>query len=204
MMTDTRQAALGQIPAMRISVGGAVTDTRQAALGQIAATRIPVDGAVVVARPTAHTDHGQICDLHLRCSATTRYHRYHCGLRQPTASMLEHMTDRRQGLYLAVHEPEGRLVGLCGLAFTELPCTVELGLLVADAWQGRGIGRAVCELLLGSARAAGFERAMAHVVAENRRAVAFAARLRAKPTDRTDPRVVGMVFALNTYDEEPV
>lgn len=203
-MTDPRQVALFQIPAMRIPVDGHVTAPRRAALCEIPTTRIPVDGAVVVARPAAYTDHGQICDLHLRCSDTTRYHRYHCGLRQPTASMLKHMTDRRQGLYLAVHEPEGQLVGLCGLAFTKLPCTVELGLLVADAWQGRGIGRAVCELLLRSARAGGFERVMAHMVAENRRAVAFAARLRARTTDRTDPTVVSMVFELNTYDEEMV
>ncbi len=174
-----------------------MTDPRHAALCQIPAARIPVDGAVVVARPTADTDHDQIRDLHLRCSDTTRYHRYHCGLKQPVAAMLDHMTDRRKGLYLAVHEAEGQLVALCGLAFTELPGTVELGLLVADDWQGRGIGRAVCELLLGSARAAGFERVTAHVLAENRRAVEFVARLRAQATDRADPRVVSMVFALD-------
>jgi GNAT superfamily N-acetyltransferase len=188
-MTETRPAALSRIPA---------------ALSQIPTARIPVDGAVVVARPAADTDHDQIRDLHLRCSDITRYHRYHCGLRQPTASMLDNMTDRGKGLYLVVHEPGGELVGLCGLAFTELPCTAELGLLVADTWQGRGIGRAVCELLLRSARAAGFERVMAHVLAENRRAVAFATRLCATTTDRTDPCVVSMVFVLNAYDEEMV
>jgi GNAT superfamily N-acetyltransferase len=178
-----------------------MTEPRQAAAIRIPAARLPVDGAVVVARPTADTDHDQIRDLHQRCSDTTRYHRYHCGLRQPTASMLDYMTDRGKGLYLAVHEPGGELVGLCGLAFTELPRTAELGLLVADTWQGRGIGRAVCELLLRSARTAGFERVMAHVLAENRRAVAFAARLHATTTDRVDPCVVSMVFALDTCDE---
>lgn len=180
-----------------------MTEARQAALGRIPAARIPVDGAVVVARPIVETDHDHIRELHLRCSDTTRYHRYHCGLRQPTASMLDTMTDRGKGLYLAVHEPEGELVGLCGLAFTEAPCTAELGLLVADAWQGRGIGRAVCELLLNSARAAGFERVMAHVLAENRRAVAFVARLRATATERIDPCVVSMVFTLNPCEVPP-
>ncbi|MEU5879378.1 GNAT family N-acetyltransferase [Spirillospora sp. NPDC047279] len=204
-MTDPRQAALSQtIPAMRVPMDGAVTDPRRAALGRISATRIPVDGAVVDVRPTVPADRDEICELHLRCSATTRYHRYHSGLRQPTASMLHHMTDRGKGVYLAVHEPEGPLVGLCGLAFTEEPCTVELGLLVADDWQGRGIGRAVCVLLLRSARSAGFERVTAHLVAENRRAVAFVSRLRATATDRSDPRVISMVFALNAYDEELV
>ena len=202
-MTDPRRAALSQIPATRLPADEVmVTDPRQAALCRLRATRIPADGVVLVARPTADTDHAQIRDLHLQCSDTTLYHRYHCGLKQPTASMLKNMTDRRKGLYLAVHEPEGRLVGLCGLAFTEPPCTVELALLVADDWQGRGIGRAVCELLLRSARAAGFERVMAHVVAENRRAVTFMTRLGATTTDRIDPCVISMAFALNACDEE--
>ncbi|WP_433325365.1 N-acetyltransferase family protein [Spirillospora sp. CA-294931] len=201
-MTELRQAALSQIPTPRTPPDEA--EPLRAALRRTPLTRIPVDGAVVVARPTAATDRDQIGDLHLRCSDTTRYHRYHCGLRQPTASMLDHMTDRAQGLYLAVHEPEGQMVGLCGLAFTRSPRTAELGLLVADAWQGRGIGRAVCELLLASATTAGYARVMAHVVAENRRVVAFAAGLGARPTASGDPCVVSMVFELDAHGGGPV
>jgi GNAT superfamily N-acetyltransferase len=202
--TEPRQAALLRIPATRRPVDAAATETPQAALRRIRTTWIPVDGAVVVARPTADTDQDQICDLHLRCSYATRYHRYHCGLKQPTASMLENMTDRGKGLYLAVHEPQGQMVGLCGLAFTELPSTLELGLLVADDWQGRGIGRAACELLLSTARAAGFERVTAHVLAENRRAVALLSRMGAQPTERAEPRVVSRVFMLTSREDELV
>ncbi|MBO2446349.1 GNAT family N-acetyltransferase [Actinomadura barringtoniae] len=196
-MTDPRQEALGRIPATRPPADDAVAvDPRRAALGRTPAARVPVKGGVVVARPTADTDHDEIRDLHLRCSDATRYRRYHCGLIQPTPSMLVNMTDRTKGLYLAVHEPEGQMVGLCGLAFTDEACAVEMGLLVADEWQGRGIGQAVCELLLKAAREAGFDRVMAHVVAENRRAVTFMTRLGATTTKRTDPCVVSLVFTL--------
>jgi RimJ/RimL family protein N-acetyltransferase len=49
------------------------------------------------------------------------------------------------------------------------PGTVEIALVVEDAWQGRGLGRALLEALLDAARGRGIHRFTADVLVENER-----------------------------------
>ena len=54
--------------------------------------------------------------------------------------------------------------------------TCEVALVVADAWQGRGLGRLLMERLLQAARAAGIERAVVDVLCGNDAMLALARR----------------------------
>jgi acetyltransferase len=55
--------------------------------------------------------------------------------------------------------------------------TAEFALTVADAWQGKGLGRALLERLCEAARAAGYEALYGHILADNRDMLDLAARL---------------------------
>jgi acetyltransferase len=69
----------------------------------------------------------------------------------------------------------------------------EFALVVADAWQGRSIGRRLMEKLIGVARARGLERLYGDVLSTNHRMLEFCARLGftlgRNPDDATVTRV---------------
>ena len=67
------------------------------------------------------------------------------------------------GVARYVLEPEGR--------------ACEFALVIADAWQGRGIGRRMMEKLIAVARSRGLERIYGDVLATNRPMLEFCRRL---------------------------
>jgi len=55
--------------------------------------------------------------------------------------------------------------------------TAEFALVVADAWQGKGVGRALLERLCDAARDAGYKALYGHILDANREMLELAARL---------------------------
>jgi GNAT superfamily N-acetyltransferase len=97
-----------------------------------------------------------VAGLHARCSARSLLDRYRTGGRKPAAAAVEHLL-RRPLSFLACKTP-GEVVAM-GVAWadpTHGRDSAEVGLLVGDAWQGQGIGRAVMAHLAGSALVAGY------------------------------------------------
>ncbi|MGP4111843.1 GNAT family N-acetyltransferase [Streptomyces sp. 4N509B] len=102
--------------------------------------------------------------LHQRCSPTSLNQRYVGGHREAD-SYLGHLLHHRHGHTLAAHTPTGELVGLAHLLWdTADDDAAEIALLVADAWQRRGVGTALLAHLLRLADEAGFAtlHALAH------------------------------------------
>jgi L-amino acid N-acyltransferase YncA len=67
--------------------------------------------------------------------------------------------------------------------------------VLEDAWQGRGVGRALALQLISAARAAGIVAFTSEVLTENRRTLAFARAL----APRNEGRLLGVTTELTCW-----
>ena len=92
--------------------------------------------------------------------------------------------DYDRELALVALEPGGReFAGEGRYAPNSDGTTAEFALTVADAWQGRGVGRGLLERLCTCARAAGYEALNGHILNANRDMLNLALRLGFVRTD---------------------
>lgn len=103
-------------------------------------------------------------------SPASRYLRFHCVLRELPSSMLQAMTEVDQQRHVAyvAHTENGDIVGdaryvQCDGDGRE----AEFAVVVADAYQGRGIGRKLTERLMERARSDGLRRLIGDVLWDN-------------------------------------
>jgi GNAT superfamily N-acetyltransferase len=83
--------------------------------------------------------------MHDRCSPDTRFRRWHGHVRTFPRSYLDALlTDSDEHLAVVAHH-EAELIGFASAA-TVAPDVREIGILVEDGWQRRGVGR---QLLTG-------------------------------------------------------
>lgn len=107
-------------------------------------------------------------------SFESRYMRFHCGLTELTPLMLVRFTqidyDREMAL-VAVREVDGReqIVGVSRYVTEPDGESCEFALVVADAWQGHGVGGSLMRALIARAREKGLRRMYGEVLAENRK-----------------------------------
>ena len=127
------------------------------------------DGTEVVVRPMERRDREAVQAMHERCSPASRRARYFSP--KPTLSQraLELFCEPSHGLTLVAQGPDGSILALAHLMHAVDPGVAELALLVEDAWQGRGLGRALTDLLLVPARERGVVELRATVLADNAR-----------------------------------
>lgn len=107
--------------------------------------------------------------LHERCSPATRFRRWHGHLTQfPRRYLAELLaaTDSASApqLGVAAWSGAGTMIGFASAALLD-PGVRELGVLVHDDWQGRGVGRTLVTALAEQARAAGTTVLCADVLA---------------------------------------
>lgn len=139
---------------------------------------IRLDGLSLVVRPVLPTDVAAISDLVAGLSERSAYFRFHSPVHLLSAAQLAGLVDidhlERETLVALVPGRKAmlRLVGI-GQYVATGPREVEMALVVADAWQRRGIGRALAERLLPAASDAGYDTVRASVLAENRAALAL-------------------------------
>jgi RimJ/RimL family protein N-acetyltransferase/AcrR family transcriptional regulator len=129
-----------------------------------------VRGGRVVIRFARPGDAQAIAEMHQRCSDQTRYQRYF-SLQEWRDLQLRRLAGGHRGATLVVTLGEGRIVGL-GNVFPDPDSgpdqpTAEIALLIEDAYQGDGIGRALLARMLELAPQMGFEHVVAHVLATN-------------------------------------
>jgi acetyltransferase len=136
------------------------------------------DGRRVHVRPIRPEDAARELRFFAGLSERSRYHRFMQHLPELPPRMLARFTqldyDRELAL-VAVHEDEFIAVG----RYAPNPDgrTAEFALTVADAWQGKGLGRSLLQRLCDAARAAGYEALYGHILADNRDMLDLAARL---------------------------
>jgi GNAT superfamily N-acetyltransferase len=139
-----------------------------------------------------------------RMSLRTRWLRFHSPIMRFSGAQLRMLLDadhHDRSVLLAeveVEPGEWQLVGFAQYARIAED-RADAAIVLEDAWQGRGIGRALALQLVRAARAAGIAAFTSEVLTENRRTLAFARAL----APRTDGRLLGVTTELTCWLDPP-
>jgi GNAT superfamily N-acetyltransferase/predicted amino acid-binding ACT domain protein len=123
------------------------------------------DGTQVVVRPLEARDDAAVREMHERCSGESRrLSHFSATPPPPTADAVRAPSP---GPALVAEGPDGSILALAHLIHTLDPGVAEPAFLVEDHWQGRGLGRALAELLTAMARERGIVELRTSVPSEN-------------------------------------
>jgi acetyltransferase len=138
------------------------------------------DATMVAVRPIRPEDAALERQFFDALSERSRYQRFLNQIAQLPPQMLARFTqldyDRELAL-VALAPRSGEFIGVGRYAPNADGETAEFALTVADAWQGRGVGRALLERLCDCARAAGYRTLYGHILNANRDMLGLAGRL---------------------------
>lgn len=136
--------------------------------------RIDIDGVPVTIRPITPADRGRETAFVSKLSQTSRYYRFHSSMKELTPALLERFTE--------CHYPDDlALVAMVDTAFGPEQIGVsryirepgtdraEIAIVVADAWQGKGLATRLLLDLRDLARRGGILTLYASVLRENGR-----------------------------------
>lgn len=161
------------------------------------------DGRLVQLRPIRASDGALLEAFFSALSPATRHRRFHGGVNNVTPALLQRMTQpdpRHEMALLAIAVDAGRTrcVGEARYAAGDgPPGEREFALVVADAWQGAGLGSTMLRRLDRHARDQGVERLVGDVLADNAPMIALARRHGyAVQRHPTDARLLRMSRAL--------
>ncbi len=125
-------------------------------------------------RPARPDDKDAVTRFLAGLSLDSAYRRFFTGLGTPSPSLVRKLveTDRdaRDAVVAVLEDPAAgeEVLGLADYArVRDQPGTVEIGVVVADAWQRQGLGPRLATAALELARARGASRMRAHCLAEN-------------------------------------
>ncbi|REF01140.1 GNAT family N-acetyltransferase [Thermomonospora umbrina] len=127
------------------------------------------DGTEIVVRPLEPRDGPAVQAMHERCSQESRRSRYFSPKPSLPRRALELFCEPSYGLTLVAEGPDGSILALAHLVHVLDPGVAELAFLVEDAWQGRGLGRELTELMLVLGRDRGLVELRATVLGGNAR-----------------------------------
>jgi RimJ/RimL family protein N-acetyltransferase len=126
------------------------------------------DGSVVTLREIEPSDADALVRFHERLSPESirmRYFSSHPHLSQIETARLTTVDHRDRQAFVVVADGEIVGVGRYVRANTD---DAEVAFIIADAWQGRGLGSVLLQQLAGHARRCGFRRLTASTLAHNR------------------------------------
>jgi RimJ/RimL family protein N-acetyltransferase len=156
------------------------------------------DGTQVGIRLLEVADREALTDLYDRLGEHARYQRFFaCPARLPASwadALLDLAADRRVGL---VAEPLGeprRIVAFADYTVSPDRESAEVGLLVEDAWQQRGLGRMLFERLIALAESRGLRVFVACVHWNNVRTIRALDRLATILDRRMEAGVLKFIF----------
>jgi GNAT superfamily N-acetyltransferase/nucleotide-binding universal stress UspA family protein len=136
-------------------------------------------GSAVRLRPITAADRELLSAGFERLSPESRYRRFFSPVAHLSERQLDYLSDvdhHDHEALVALAEDTGDLVGVARYVRTR-PGVGEPAIVVADDWQGRGLGRQLLDALADRAREEGIESFVAPVLAENRPAIALFERL---------------------------
>jgi GNAT superfamily N-acetyltransferase len=143
----------------------------------VAATPAWPEGRIRV-RQASHADQGALGDFLTRLSAQTRYLRFFTGAALTSPAMLRVLAGDGPGADAVVATRGGVIIGHAMAAYeTGAGATLvaDIGVVVADEWQGQGVGSWLTRTLVARARARGATTLVMDVLAENRKMLAMIA-----------------------------
>lgn len=166
------------------------------------------DGSEVTLRAIRPEDADMEQEFVRDLSQNSRYFRFMNTVRELTPAMLIRFTQidyDREMAFVAVREDGGREteIGVARYITNPDAKTCEFALVVADAWQGKGLGRRMLERLIEVARWRGLETMMGHVLAGNQSMLDLCRKLGFKISDHPDDAsmrsaILGLVAKKNT------
>ena len=130
------------------------------------------DGTPVLLRPMRPEDEPLVSDFLKKCSEETIYFRYFRLIKKWTHEMLIRFTqndyDREIGL-MAISQPPAPevMLGVCRLVMAADRANAEFAVIVADPWQGKGLGQKLLEEVIAIAREQGVQLLHGDVLAQN-------------------------------------
>jgi acetyltransferase len=130
------------------------------------------DGTPVLMRPMKAEDEPLVADFLGRCSEDTIYFRYFRLIKRWTHEMLIRFTqndyDREIGL-MAIRQPPGPelMLGVCRLVMDADHEAGEFAVIIADPWQGKGLGPKLLEGVIAIARDQGVRRLHGDILSQN-------------------------------------
>jgi len=130
---------------------------------------------VFVIRPIRPDDKERLALALSRLSRETIRRRFLAAKPRLSASELRYLTEvdgvRHIALVAVLEDDPETIVAVARcVRFADAPDTAEMAIVVGDAYQGRGLGRALAVALADAARAVGVERFAATMLADNRAA----------------------------------
>jgi GNAT superfamily N-acetyltransferase len=129
-------------------------------------------------RAAGRADHGALKEFLAGLSVQTRYLRFFGGALPTSPAMLRVLAGGRADADVLVATQHGTIIGHAMAVDTAGPggdATAEIGVVVADAWQGRGVGSGLVRALATRAQARGATTLVMEVMAENQRVLAMIA-----------------------------
>lgn len=140
------------------------------------------NGTQILIRPIRPEDSAMEQAFVQGLSPASRYFRFLDTIKSLSAPMLKHFTeidyDRHMAI-IAVRDRDGEPeeIGVTRYVVTEPADTCEFAIVVADAWQGLGLGRILLQTLIEIARRRGLRSMFGDVLGSNRRMLDFVAKL---------------------------
>jgi acetyltransferase len=130
------------------------------------------DGTPVLLRPMKPEDEPLVSEFLSKCSEETIFFRYFKLIKKWTHEMLIRFTqndyDRELGL-MAIGQPPGPevMMGVSRMVMAADRSTAEFAVIVADPWQGKGLGPKLVERITEIAREQGVQLLHGDVLAQN-------------------------------------
>ncbi len=128
----------------------------------------------VLIRPISSDDKAALAAAFERLSPESRYRRFFAPLERLNSRDLAYLTevDHHDHEALVAVEPQGDwIVGVARYVRSEDPVEAEVAVVVADPWQGLGVGSALLERLVERAREEGIRQFLAIVLSDNEEAL---------------------------------
>jgi acetyltransferase len=140
------------------------------------------EGTVVEARPIRPEDADMEQEFVRNLSDKSRYFRFMNSVRELTPSMLTRFTQidyDREMAFVCVRSEQGRDEEIAVGRYVTNPDgrTCEFAVVVADAWQQKGLGRRLLETLISVASLRGLEVMVGHILAANEPMLSLCAKL---------------------------
>lgn len=134
--------------------------------------RTDADGAAVQLRPGGQQDADQIRDFVIGLSPRTQFRRFFASVSPPSSGLMRGLCGAGGGTDVLLATHDGAVVGHCMAADRtegDGARVSELGLVVSDGWQDRGIGTALLELAVRRAAGRGTQQLVMDVMPGNDR-----------------------------------
>jgi ribosomal protein S18 acetylase RimI-like enzyme len=143
-------------------------------------SRTQIDQArerTVTVRPAVPADVDALADFFSGLSVRSRYLRFFAAI-TPSHALLRRMSCSADGLDVLVALTGGAIVGHAMAADETKPTgqrKTDIGVVVADSWQGQGVGAALVRALIARAQARGVESITMDVLPGNHQVLAMIA-----------------------------